>query len=298
MITAATSNPWLSADFIAKIGQLELFSRRIFMGRMRGERRSKRRGESVEFNDYRNYVVGDDLRFIDWNIYARLDRLFLKLFLEEEDLHLSILLDVSKSMEWGRPSKAQYARQVAAALAYVGLINQDRVSLYAYADGLTYELKGLRGRRMMAKVSDFLTRAEGERPSDLTAACKQFVIRHPQAGILVLLSDFFEKGGYEQGLRYLLGKKYDLYCLQILAPDEIDPQLAGDLQLKDMEDGDLADVTVTRMLLDRYKKNLRAYCEGLKEHCSRRGVNYLFTSTNVPFEQILLQYFRKRGLVR
>ncbi len=298
VIDQEKANELLSPEFMHKLDQLELVSRKIFAGRMRGERRSKRRGESAEFADYRNYVVGDDLRFLDWNIYARLDRLFLKLFLEEEDLHISVLLDTSKSMDWGEPCKALYARRVAAAIAYIGLVNYDRVSLYAYSNGLQYELTGVRGRRLMFKLMDFLIRVNYAGPSNLTAAAKQFAIRHPQQGIVILLSDFIEKGGYEDGLRYLLGRKYDIYAIQLLSPEEIDPPLVGDLQLKDIEDEDLADVTVTRALINRYKRNLELYCTNLRDFCTARGINYMFTGTDVPFDKIILSYFRGRGLIQ
>ena len=289
----------LDPDFMRRLERLEIISRKIFVGVMRGERRSKRRGESVEFADYRNYVPGDDLRFLDWNVYARLDKLFLKLFLEEEDLHIGVLLDVSKSMDWGKPNKARYARQLAAAIAYIGLVNYDRVSVHTYADGLVGELAGVRGRRMMPQVIEFLNRSPSEGASDFSSACKQYAIRHPQTGVLLVIGDFFEKGGYEPGLRYLLGRKLDLYVIQILSPEEIDPQeLAGDLRLTDVEDDDVAEVTVGRALLNRYKRNLQAYCESLKEFCTRRGINYLFTGTEVPFDQLMLTYLRRRGLLR
>ncbi|MBI4717551.1 MAG: DUF58 domain-containing protein [Planctomycetes bacterium] len=292
------SGPLLSPDFLTKLDQLELVSRKIFAGKLRGERISKRRGESVEFADYRNYVVGDDLRFLDWNIFARLEKLFIKLFLQEEDLHVSVLLDVSKSMDWGQPHKGLYARRVAAAIAYIGLVNFDRVSLYTYANGLAGELAGVRGRRLMFKVIEFLSGAEYSGTSNLAATGKQFALRHPQPGIVLVISDFFEKGGYEEGLRYLLGRNYDLYVVQVLSPEEMEPSLVGDLKLTDVEDEDTAEVTVTRALLNRYKINLRAYCERLKDYCTRRGVSYLFTGTEVPFDQIVLSYFRQRGLVK
>jgi uncharacterized protein (DUF58 family) len=288
----------LDPDFIARLERLEIVSKKIFQGKMRGERRSKRRGESVEFADYRNYVVGDDLRFLDWNVYARLDRLFLKLFLEEEDLHVNVLFDTSASMNWGKKSKSRYARQIAASLAYIGLSNNDRVSLYAYADGLSYELAGLRGKRMIGKVLDFLTNVECGGASDLTRACKQFATRHPQPGILLVLSDFLDKGGYEQGLRMVLGRKFDMYCIQILAQEEIEPPLTGELRLTDVEDNDVAEVSISRALINRYKHNLKAYCESLREYCTRRGITYAFTSTEVPFDQIVMTYLRQRGLLR
>jgi len=283
---------------MARLDQLSLVTRKIFAGKMRGERLTKRRGQSVEFADFRSYVSGDDLRHLDWNIYARLGKLFIKLFLEEEDLHVSILVDASKSMNWGEPNKGLYARRLAAAMAYIGLINFDRVSIYSYANGLTGELAGVRGRRFMVKVVDFLSNLDFAGESNLALAGKQFAIRHPQPGIVLVLSDFFEKGGYEEGLRYLLGRRYDVYAAQILSPEEVDPVLAGDLKLTDVEDEDVAEVTVGRALINRYKQNLQAYCAGLKEYCTRRGVNYLFTTTTVPFDQIVLSYFRQRGLIQ
>jgi uncharacterized protein (DUF58 family) len=294
----ATDQQLLDPDFMARLDQLALVSRKVFAGKMRGERLTKRRGESVEFADYRNYVLGDDLRFLDWNIFARLEKLFIKLFLQEEDLHVSLLIDTSKSMDWGDPNKGLYARRVAAAIAYIGLINFDRVSLYTYANGLQDQLAGIRGRRWMFKIIDFLGRADYDGASNLPLAGKQFAIRHPQPGIVLLLSDFFEKAGYEDGLKFLLGRKYDLYLVQVLSPEEIDPALAGDLRLTDVEDDDVAEISVSHALLSRYRTNLQAYCESIKDYCTRRGINYLFTNTKVPFDQIILSYFRQRGLVQ
>ena len=298
MVTQPEANQLLDPELMNQLDQLELISRKIFAGKLRGERRSKRRGESVEFADYRNYVVGDDLRFLDWNIYARLDTLFLKLFSQEEDLHVSLLFDVSKSMDYGSPHKGLYARQMAAALAYIGLVNFDRVSLYAFGEGLLYELPGVRGRRLMHRVIDFLGRVGYEGGSDLASTSKQFAQRHPQPGIVLVFSDFIDKGGYEQGLRYLLGQRYDVYVVQLLSPQELEPSLAGDLQLRDLEDDDRAEITVSRALINRYKRNLQAYCAGLKEFATRRGIQYLFTSTQVGFDQVVLSYLRKRGLLQ
>src|SRR6188472_3822835 len=124
---STTSVPLLSPELLAQLEQMELVSRKVFRGRMKGERRSKRKGQSVEFADFRPYVVGDDLRLLDWNLFARLDQLFLRIFLEEEDLHFYLLVDNSRSMEFGSPTKLHYAKQVAAALGFIGLVNMDRV---------------------------------------------------------------------------------------------------------------------------------------------------------------------------
>jgi uncharacterized protein (DUF58 family) len=288
----------LTSEFMARLDQLDVMSRKILAGKMKGERRSKRRGQSVEFADYRNYVVGDDLRFIDWNIYARLERLFLKVFLEEEDLNVTVLLDVSRSMDFGTPSKALYAKRVAAAMAYIGLCNLDRVNLYAYSDHLVGELPGLRGRRTMQRVIRFLRETPIAGVSQLTPAAKRFAATHTQKGIVLLLSDFFDKGGFEEGLKYLIGRNLDIYVLQVLSPQEVDPELTGDLKLVDVEDEDVAEVTISRPLLNRYKANLQAYCQTLRDYCTQRGVSYLLTTTNVPFEQIVMNYLRQRGLLR
>src|SRR5579862_6367155 len=150
----------LEPQFLHQLEQLELVTRKIFLGRMKGERRSKRKGQSVEFADYRNYVKGDDLRHLDWNLYARLDRLFIRLFQEEEDLHFYVLIDNSLSMDFGSPTKLHYARQVAAALAFIGLCNMDRVVIEAFNDKLTQSLPAVRGRKSLCRVLDFLQKLQ------------------------------------------------------------------------------------------------------------------------------------------
>src|SRR3954462_11299585 len=184
--------PLLDPQFLARLEQLELVSRTIFLGRMKGERRSKRKGQSVEFADYRNYVIGDDLRFLDWNLYARLDRLFIRLFMEEEDLHVYLLVDNSLSMEFGSPTKLRYACQVAAALGFVGLVNMDRVVVEVFNDNLTQSLPPLRGRRSLWRLLDFLGKVEPAGPSDLRHALRTFSLKSSGKGVVILLSDFMD----------------------------------------------------------------------------------------------------------
>ena len=295
---ATTAQPLLEPDFLARLEQLELVSRKIFQGRMKGEKRSKRKGQSVEFADYRNYVVGDDLRFLDWNLFARLDRLFIRLFVEEEDLHFYVLLDNSLSMDFGNPSKLHYARQIAAALGFIGLVNLDRVVVEAFNDRLTQSLPPMRGRRNVWRLMDFLQKIEPAGPSDLRKSLKTFSMKCSGKGIVVLLSDFMDKGGYEEAIRYLVSRQLDIYVIQILSQEEIEPEIVGDLRLVDIEDDDVAEITVSAPLLKRYKQNLAAFRSGLYEFCTRRGVNCLFTSTGVPFDRLVLTYLRQRGLVR
>jgi uncharacterized protein (DUF58 family) len=288
----------LEPKFLHRLEQLELVSRKIFVGRMKGERLSKRKGQSVEFADYRNYVVGDDLRFLDWSLFARLDKLFIRLFLEEEDLHVYVLIDNSLSMDFGTPSKLRFAKQIAAALGFVGLVNNDRVIVEAFNDRLVQSSPPLRGRKSLWRLLEFLDQVEPAGPSDLARSLKGFSLKASGRGIVVLLSDFMDKGGYEEALRYLIARQMDVYAIQVLSQEEIDPEVVGDLKLVDVEDDDVAEITVSRALINRYKKNLEAYKAGLYEFCTRRGVTCLFTSNQVPFETLVLTYLRQRGLVR
>ncbi|MEM1012467.1 MAG: DUF58 domain-containing protein [Planctomycetota bacterium] len=306
MATAvATSNAVDSEDrlrldpaFLAKLDKLDVHSRKILQGKMKGERRSKRRGQSVEFADFRNYVPGDDLRFIDWNAYARLDKLFLKLFLEEEDLALSVLVDVSKSTDYGDPHKLGYLRRVAAALGYVGLVNYNRVSVSAYADGVVADTGGLRGRRSVPRLLDFLDQQKPTGSGDLAKACRDFALRHRNKGVVVLLGDLFDKAGFEEGLRYLLAGRYDVFVVQVLSPQELEPDMKGDLKLIDLEDDDAAEVSITAPLLRRYKANLDGYCRKVRDYVTRRGGSYLLATTDTPFDELVLTQLRSRGLLR
>src|SRR6266478_5506297 len=211
------AKPLLDGKFLAKLEQLELVSRKIFLGVMKGERRSKRKGQSVEFADYRNYVKGDDLRFLDWNLYARLDRLFLRLFMEEEDLHFHLLIDNSLSMDFGEPTKLHYAKQIAAALGFIGLVNLDRVVIEVFNNQLTQTLPAVRGRRSLWRLMDFLQKIEPAGPSDLRQSLRTFSLKCSGKGIVVLISDFMDKGGYEEALRYLVARQLDIYVLHVLS---------------------------------------------------------------------------------
>jgi uncharacterized protein (DUF58 family) len=291
----------IDSELMAKLDQVDVMSRKIFAGKLQGERRSKKRGISVEFADYRHYSHGDDLRFIDWNIYARLDKLFLKMFLEEEDLSLVIAIDTSASMNWGNPSKFVFNQRLAMALGYIGLTNHNRVSLYAFDADEVRPLPSLRGRRRTQEMGAWLLDLEPGGGSDFTTAMRSIALGRQGKGVMVILSDFMLKEGYEQGLRYVSGGGYDTFCMQVLSPEEIDPGkhgLAGDLRLTDVEDEDTADVTVSAALLKRYKQNLDAYCGALREYCVRRGIMHVTIDTATALDTLLMDYLRKRGLLK
>ena len=277
---------------------MELVSRKIFRGRMKGERRSKKKGQSVEFADFRNYVPGDDLRFIDWNLYARLDKLFLKLFLEEEDLHFYALIDNSDSMNFGDPSKLQYAKQLAAALGFIGLCRADRVRIETLSSQKTSSAPTLRGRQSLWRMSEYLDSVEPGDNVSLFDGIKNFSLRNSGKGILVLISDLMDKNGYEAAFRYLVSQQLDVYVIQVLSDEEVHPNVTGDLRLVDCEDADVTEITVSKPLLNRYERTLAAFVDGAKEFCLRRNMSYILANTDVPVEKMVSSYLRRRGLVR
>ncbi len=296
---ATETAPLLTPGFLAQLERLELVSRKIFRGRLKGERRSTRKGQSAEFADFRSYVPGDDLRFIDWNTYARLDRLFLKMFFEEEDLHFYALIDDSASMGFGSPTKLRYAAQLAAAFGFIGLIRSDRVRIETLSQPAGQSGAVYRGRASGWRMFEQLINlAIAERALPLSQGIKNFCARNSGKGIVLLISDLLDKQGYQEGLKYLLSRQMDIYVIQVLSAEELNPQLAGDLKLVDVEDRDIAEISVSPALLRRYQQTLAAFTGEAKEFCTRRGMSYLLANNQTPVEQLVGSYLRTRGLVR
>jgi uncharacterized protein (DUF58 family) len=288
----------LDPKFTARLDSLDVLSRKILQGKLQGERRSKRRGQSVEFADHRAYVVGDDLRFVDWHVYGRLEQLFLKLFLEEQDLTIHILVDASASMGVGEPAKDLFARRLTAALGYVGLVNNNRLTISLFGDGLRTQLAHMRGRNYLPQMAELLLTSECEGFSDFEKACRDVAATRIGSGITIVISDFLFKQGYDNALRRLIGAKYDLYVIQVLSPQEIAPELAGDLKLLDIEDGDAAEITVSTALIKYYKRNLAAYCDELRNFCTSRGAAYVRANSADSVESLVLNYLRRIHLLR
>lgn len=291
----------LDSQLVARLSQLDVTSRKLLTGKLKGERRSKKRGESVEFADHRPYVMGDDLRHIDWNIFGRLDRMFLKLFLEEEDLSLHIIIDASASADCGNPSKLLLMQKLVVALGYIGLSNMHRLTCTALGGvegGVSSVIRDLRGRRRLQELAKWTCGLEPVGGLPFNDACKRISLTRRGKGVMVVLSDFFIKEGYENGLRLLAGRGYDVFAIQVLSPQELEPDLGGDLRLKDCEDGDLADITVSAPLLKRYKATMTAYCNRLRDFCAAREIMHLTVPSNVAVDVLVLDYLRRRGLVR
>lgn len=288
----------LDPKFMARLDSLDLLSRKILQGKLQGERRSKRRGQSVEFADHRPYVVGDDLRFVDWNIYGRLEHLFLKLFLEEQDLTVHVLVDTSASMGFGEPAKGLFAKRLAAALGYVSLANNNRLTISLFGDGIRAQLPNMRGRNYLPQMAEMLLSAEFDGLSDFEKACRAATASRIGCGVTIVVSDFLFKQGYEAALRRLIGAKYDLYVIQVLSPQEISPELTGDLKLLDIEDADTAEITVSAALIKYYKRNLAAWCDELRNFCTNRGAVYVQANSADSVESLVLNYLRRIHLLR
>jgi len=288
----------LDPEFMNRLDSLDVLSRKILQGKLQGERRSKRRSQSVEFADHRPYVAGDDLRFVDWNIYGRLEQLFLKLFVEEQDLTVHVMADTSASMSLGEPSKELFIKKLAAALGYVSLVNNNRVTLSMFADGLVGQLANMRGRSYLHQMADFLLTAQCDGISQFETACRQIAGARIGSGVMIVLSDFLFKEGYDAALRRLIGRQYDLYVIQVLSPQELKPDFGGDLKLIDIEDADAAEITVSAALAKYYKRNLTAYCNELKDFCTRRGAVYALANSADSVESLVLNYLRRIRLLR
>ena len=291
----------IDGALMARLDRLDVVSRKIFAGKLQGERRSKRRGRSVEFADFRPYVHGDDLRFVDWNIYGRLDRLFLKMFLEEEDLSLFVVIDASASMAFGDPEKFAYAQRLAMALGYVGLVNRNRVSLASFGGGGVSRLANLRGRGKTREMGSWLLGLAPAGAADFTESMRSLVLSRQGRGVMVVLSDFLLREGYEKGLTYAAGRGYDVFAIQILAPEETDPasrEISGDLRLVDLEDASETEVTATPALIARYRERLEAYCASLRDFCVRRGIVHVPVETTRPIDELMLEVLRQRGLLK
>ncbi|MGI6487425.1 MAG: DUF58 domain-containing protein [Syntrophomonadaceae bacterium] len=284
-------------EFLARLEHLSLQTRRIRAGQHSGERRSPHKGSSVEFADFRNYSIGDDFRHIDWNAYARTEKLFLKLFMEEQDLLLNIFIDVSQSMEWGDPPKNRLVRQLAGAFAYLALASYDRVAVGGCSDGLDYYLPPVRGRSSLARVWDFVAGLPIGGKTDLNQALRDYGQYARGPGVALVLSDFLSPGGFRDGIKYLQYLKQEVILLQVLSPDDLNPRLRGDLRLVDSETGEAREVTITAGLLKVYRRKLAEFTADIQGFCRQRGMSFIQLSSTESFEDVILRILPRAGVL-
>jgi len=294
--------------FLRKLERLAILSRRAMAGQLQGERRSSKRGQSVEFADFRPYAPGDDFRRIDWNAYARLERFFIKLFVEEEDLTVHLLVDTSRSMDWGQPNKLWYAVRAAAALGYVTLAGLDRVTVTAFGrgeDNGSRYFPPRRGKQQASALFSFLQALAAGGRADLAPRLRAYAAAAVQPGPLLLFSDLLDDG-WSDGLRVLASRGFEVTVLHILAPDEVNPESSdwlsagptNDFKLVDVETGAEVEITADYDLLGRYRDGLAAWQEELRRFCGARGMHYVPVETSVPFEELLFAWLRRRGVLK
>jgi uncharacterized protein (DUF58 family) len=299
----------LTPELLRRLEQFQLLAARRAKSSAKGERRSRARGQSVEFADYRPYVHGDDFRYLDWNLYGRLERLFLKLYEEERELPVRIFLDASESMTFGEPRKFDFARQVAAAIGYVALAGFDRVSVIPFpppsetvaeqsSNNRTLELaargalRSVRGKKSSLQFFQNLSLLTAGGTANLNEALRRGALEARQAGVAVVLSDFLDPSGYELGLNALIGRGFQVDIVQILAPEELSPSSYGDLRLVDSETGAMQEVTFGRYRMKAYHQTVQNYIQRLREFCQKRGISFFTVSSNTQLEELLLKQLR------
>ena len=289
---------FLQPDFLKKLERLRLIAKRLSWSGAKGEHPSVRRGFSLEFSDYRKYQSGDDLRYVDWNIYRRLERLWLKLFTAEEEMNIYLLLDSSRSMGEGKPPKIEYAKRIAAALGYIGLKNLDKVGGASFSADLIAPLSLGRGKKQILSLFNFLTALSCEGETDLRASMQSFSSLFPRPGLVVVLSDLFDPHGWRAGFEELLAKRQQLLVIHILDDGELEVAPRGDLSLFDVESERERRLFLDAELLKRFQEELRGYCEEIEAFCRSRQMDYLRTMTSIPFEDFVLLTLREARGVR
>jgi len=292
-VSASGADLVFDAEFRRKLERLQLLARKILRGLLRGEHAAARRGRGLEFHDFRGYRPGDDFRHIDWNIYARLDQLFLKLHASDEDLTLHLIVDASASMGFGEPSKFDHARKLAAALGCIALKNFDRVGVSVFADALGAGLAPSKAQHHMASLLAFLGNLQCGGSTALGAALRSFAARTRNPGLVILISDLLGAEDTQAGIDALRGGGHDVVVIQLLAEDEIDPPLDGALRLVDAESGGELEVTVDEALRAAYRRRLERRLDEVERFCRRQGIEYLRASTAIAFEDIVLKCLRQ-----
>lgn len=283
--------------FLRQLERLLLLLRSPVRGGLKGGRRSVKRGQSVEFADYRDYTAGDDLRQLDWNVYARLERLFVKLFVEEEDVTITLLIDASASMASGRPEKLLFAKRAAAALGYIGLASEDRVAVSALGGRASRRQTPLRGSgRVFRLLSNLSAIQPAPGATDLVAAARHAAAQLHGRGVIVLLSDLLDPSA-DRVIRELAATRSELIVLHILSPEELDPMLEGDLRLVDAESGEGVDVTADLPTIDAYRARLAEWKQSFADLAARRRASYVDLASDTPLNDLIFAELRRRRVL-
>jgi uncharacterized protein (DUF58 family) len=288
----------LENDVLSRLEKMRICPRRRLTNRSRGEHHASKGGTSTEFVDYRDYVPGDDVRYVDWNIFARLERPYVKLYRHEEEMHVVPIIDASSSMQYD--GKFERAKQLAATFGLMGLMNVERVSAFVcnHAGKEPLFLPPCTGRVSRRRLFEFLENIEGGGDFPIDQAVEAVLRRHRGRGIAVIVSDFLTLGDLERPLNMLFSAGLEVFAVQILAPAELHPEVTGDIRLVDCESGHTIDVTSAGDLLGIYEEHRLALEEELGILCRQRSGRFLSISSRDPLEWVLFDLFRRKGWVR
>jgi len=292
-----SAGTFFDSDFLRKLERLHLIAKRLSWAGAKGEHAVSRKGFSLEFSDYRRYQRGDDLRYIDWNVYRRLERLLLKVFTAEEEMNIYLLVDTSRSMAEGTPLKIDYAKKVAAALGYIGLKNLDRVGGASFSTRIAKPLTLGRGRKQVLSLFRFLSDLSASGETNLRAAIHSFTNLFPHPGFVVIVSDLFDETGWRAALEELTAKRYQILVIHIVDAEETKPKPWGDVALTDVEAGRERKFFLDADLVRRFQTEMERYFNEIETVCAHRRIDYLRTTTQVPFDEFVLKTLRQVGSV-
>lgn len=281
------------SEFLKRLEYLSLVSRRVFRGQLLAQRRTKQLGGGIEFADHREYAPGDDLRYVDWYIFARYNELLLKRFQEEEDLHVYIMLDASQSMDFGDPNKFDYARKIAAALAYIALADLDRVSILAYSDQVHSVLPLTRGKDRILSVFKYLDSLKTSGTStNLLGAAKTLVHRAQRTGLVLVVSDLFDQDGFRNGVDMLRHRRFEPHVIQLHTDEEANPGRLGDVELEEIETGERRKITITERKLKQYQELFVDFLDKIDAYCRMYSMGFTRSTTDLPFDELILRMMR------
>ena len=285
-------------EFLRKLEYLKLVSNRMMPGHSRGEHRARKKGSGVEFADYRPYVSGDDTKDVDWKAYLRLDKLIIRIFDEEADLPIYLFVDSSLSMQFGDPPKFDYARKVAAALAYIGLLNLDRISVVGFADGVSEQVASKRGRNQIWRIFNFLERMQLSGETSLHKAFHSFFGSTRRRGLVVVVSDYMDPAGFQPAFDFVRLFRHDVFHIHVLSPEELHPSFPDEAMLVDSENGSSSRLRMSPGLLSAYEAEMTKHQRGIEAYCSKYGWGYVRTATSIPFEDLIVEIFKQDRFLR
>ncbi len=285
----------LDDAFLRTLDTMRFMTRTCGTGDVAGVHKSHKSGSSMEFMEYRRYHPGDDIRYVDWHVYGRTNRLFIKLFHAEKDLTLHILVDYSGSMKTGSagaPAKAEYAKKIAAALAYMGLANHDQVGLAAFTDTIGPVLTPEQGRTVYMSMLNILSSLTPGGRTDFNGSLKAFAGGGNKPGHAVIISDLLDPAGFREGLNAMLYSKFNLSLIQVLDPMEITPVLNGSITIQDVETKEEGTFFIDEKALSQYRKRMSAYLAQIDSFCKKQAIDYHLVHTGLPFEDFFIGYLK------